>query len=75
MRAVSCLIEQLLAFQESLCIMVLVLLAELRHEYQFSLVGFIRGIAGLEIKNKTLNLISIWFSSSKCFFRKYKIAA
>jgi hypothetical protein len=50
MRAVSCLTEKLLAFQESLCFMVLVLLAELHREYQFSLVGFILVIAGLETK-------------------------
>jgi len=49
MRAVSCLTKQL-AFQESLCFMVLVLLAELHREYQFHLVGFVLGIAGLETK-------------------------
>jgi hypothetical protein len=50
MRAVSCLTEQLLAFQESLCFMMLVLLTELHHEYQFNLVGFVLGIAELETK-------------------------
>jgi hypothetical protein len=50
MRAVFWLTGQLLASQEGLCLMGLVLLAELRHEYQFNLVSFVFGIAWLETK-------------------------
>ena len=46
----SVLTAQLLTFQESLCFMVLLLLVELHHKYQFSLVAFVLGIAGLETK-------------------------
>jgi hypothetical protein len=50
MRAVFCLTEHLLASEEGLCFMGLVLLAELRHEYRFNLVIYVVGIAVLETK-------------------------
>jgi hypothetical protein len=43
--------------------MVLVLLAELHHEYQFNLVGFVLGITGLETKQNFefgFHLVSIF---------------
>jgi len=65
----SCVLTApLLAFQESLCFMVLVLLVELHHEYQFILVAFVLGIAGLESKQNFefgFHLQNVSFTSIK----------